>query len=262
VSRIRHVAVAVALVASLFHVTIHAAEAFMEGPVSVRVYSGGAPRIALTQCAAAFEKARGHKIDLLFDGVSGIRDRLRAGERADVVLLPIQMMEALYSSLLRPDSRVLLARSPLGVAVRHDAVLPDVSTREAFRAAVLGARSIAYSDPKLAPSGVHLGRVLEQLGVADAVRPKTLLRTPFDGGVELVARGEAELGVYLVTEIRMTEGVKLAGLLPPELQTYVVYAGGVAADSPVSAVALEFLSFLTSDDARKSWEAAGFEPAR
>ena len=257
-SRIRHVAVAVALVASLFHVTIRAAEAFMEGPVSVRVYSGGAPRIALTQCAAAFEKARGHKIDLLFDGVSGIRDRLRAGERADVVLLPIQMMEALYSSLLRPDSRIVLARSPLGVAVRRDAAVPNVSSSDAFRAAVLGARSIAYSDPKLAPSGVHLVRVLEQLGVADAVRPKTLLRTPFDGGVELVARGEAELGVYLVTEIRMTEGVKLAGLLPPELQTYVVYAGGVAADSPVSAVALDFLSFLTNEDARKSWEAAGF----
>ena len=79
-------------------------------------------------------------------------------------------------------------------------------------------RSIADSDPKLAPSGVHLGRALEQLGVADAVRPKTILRTPFDGGVELVARGEAELGVYLVTEIRMTEGVKLAGLLPAEVQ--------------------------------------------
>jgi molybdate transport system substrate-binding protein len=248
------------LLASLFLVTVRVTEASMEGPVSVRVYSGGAPRIALTQCAAAFEKARGHKIELLFDGVSGIRDRLHAGERPDVVLLPIQMMETFYSTLLRADRRVVLARSPLGVAVRRDAVLPNVSSPEAFRAAVLAARSIAYSDPKLAPSGVHLGRVLEQLGVADTVRPKTILKTPFDGGVELVARGEAELGVYLVTEIRMTKGVTLAGLLPPELQTYVVYAGGVAAHSPVSAVALEFLSFLTTDEARKSWEAAGFEP--
>lgn len=232
----------------------------MEGPVSVRVYSGGAPRIALTQCAAAFEEARGHEIELLFDGVSGIRDRLRAGERADVVLLPTQMLDALSSPLLRPDSRVVLARSPLGVAVRRDAASPDVSTPAAFRAAVLAARSIAYSDPTLAPSGVHLGRVLEQLGVADAVRARTILRTPFDGGVELVAKGEAELGVYLVTEIRMTEGVQLAGLLPAALQTYVVYAGGVAADSAVSAMALEFLFFLTTDEARRSWEASGFEP--
>ena len=252
--------VVVVVVASLYPVILRATEASMKGPVSVRVYSGGAPRIALTQCAAAFEKASGHKIELLFDGVSGIRDRLRAGERADVVLLPVQMMEPLYSSLLRRDSGVVLARSPLGIAVRRDAASPNVSSSEAFRAAVLGARSIAYSDPTLAPSGVHLGRVLEQLGVADAVRPKTILRTPFDGGVELVAKGEAELGVYLVTEIRMTEGVKLAGLLPAELQTYVVYAGGVAADSPVAGVALAFLSFLTTDDARKAWEAAGFEP--
>ena len=122
-------------------------EAFVSAmsPASIRVYSGGAPRVALTQCAAAFEKARGHKIDLVFDGVSGIRDRLRSDERADVVLLPIQMMEALYSSLLRLDSRVVLARSPLGVAVRRDAALPNVSSPEAFRAAVLGLRAASSS---------------------------------------------------------------------------------------------------------------------
>jgi len=101
--------------------------------------------------------------------------------------------------------------------------------------------------------------VLEQLGIAEAVRPRTIFRTPFDGGVELVATGEADVGVYLVTEIRMTQGVRLAGLLPPELLTYVVYAGGVAADSRVAAAALEFLSFLASDEAREYWEAAGFE---
>jgi molybdate transport system substrate-binding protein len=136
---------------------------------------------------------------------------------------------------------------------------PAVSSVEEFPATVVAAPSVAYSDPPLAPSGVHSTGVFERLGIAETIRPKTISRTPFDGGVALVAKGEVALGIDLVTQIKMTEHVVLAGLLPPELQTYVAYAGSVAADSPVSEAARAFLSFLTDPVAPQYWKAAGLE---
>jgi len=116
--------------------------------------------------------------------------------------------------------------------VRNGATEPDVSSPDAIRRTLLAARSIAYSDPKIAPSGIHLTKILANLGIAEAVHAKTVLRTPFDGGVALVASGAVEIGLYLVSEIQAVEGVKLAGALPAELQSYVIYAGAVAAQSP------------------------------
>src|SRR5262249_27339174 len=117
------------------------------------------------------------------------------------------------------------------------------------------------SDPKLAPSGVHLGRVLAQLGIAEAMEPKTTLRTPFDGGVALVADGRVELGMFLVSEIGVVDGVRLAGVLPPELQSYVVYAGAVTGDCASPEAARAFVRFLADPGRQDHWQRAGFEPA-
>lgn len=228
----------------------------------IRVYASGAPRVALQRFAPEFERASGHRLALTFDGVAPLRQRLAAGEKADVILLPAPMLAAMEKvGALRPGSRVALARVGIGVVVRLGAAPPNVSGPEPARKALLAARSIAYSDPKLAPSGVHLECVFAQLGIAEAVHPKTTLRTPFDGGVELIAKGQVEMGMYLVSEIRMTEGVALAGMLPPELQSYLAFAGAVAADSPSAEASLAFLRFLSDPARRDHWSAAGFEPA-
>ena len=228
---------------------------------AIRVYASGAPRVALQRLAPEFERETGRALALSFDGVAPLRARLAAGEKTDVILLPATMLAEMDAKgALRAASRAALARVGIGIAVRKGASVPDISSPDAVRAALLAARSIAYSDPKLAPSGVHLERVLAQLGIADDARPKTTLRTPFDGGVELVASGRVEVGIYLVSEIRMVEGVALAGLLPRQLQSYLVFAGAVAADSPVPEAALAFLEFLRAPAGRDRWEAAGFEP--
>ena len=226
--------------------------------MEIRVYSGGTARAALKPLAAQFEQATGNTLSITFDGVAAIRQRLGAGEKTDLVLLPAPMLEAMGTALVA-GSRTLLARSPIGVAVRKGATEPDLSTPDAVRKTLLEARSIAYSDPKLAPSGIHLAKVIANLGIAEAVLGKTVLRTPFDGGVGLVARGEVELGLYLVAEIQALDGVTLAGLLPAELQSYVIYAGAAAARSPVQDAALAFLKFLGEPAARDHWQAAGFE---
>ncbi|HYS85029.1 MAG TPA: substrate-binding domain-containing protein [Bradyrhizobium sp.] len=228
----------------------------------IRVYSSGAPRTALKLFAPEFEQATGHKLAFTFDGVSAIRQRLASGEKTDVMLLPAPMIAAMdQAAALRRDSRTALARVGIGVVVRQGAAVPDISKPDAVRKALVDARSIAYSDPKLAPSGIHLERVLAQLGIADAVRSKTTLRTPFDGGVALIANGDVEIGMFLVSEIRMVEGVRLVGLLPSELQSYLVFAGAVAVDSASPEPALAFLRFLSNPAKRDHWNAAGFEPA-
>jgi molybdate transport system substrate-binding protein len=227
----------------------------------IRVYASGAPRAALKRFAPEFEQATGHKLAFTFDGVSAIRERLASGEKADVVLLPVPMLATMEKAgTLRPGTCTALARVGIGVVVRQGAALPDLSKPEAVRKALLDARSIAYSDPKLAPSGIHLERILAQLGIAGAVRQKTTLRTPFDGGVELIANGDVEMGMFLVSEIRMAEGVTLVGLLPPELQSYLEFAGGVALDSPLPEPALALLGFLSDPERQDHWRAAGFEP--
>lgn len=232
------------------------------GVAEIRVYASGAPRVALQLFAPEFERANGHKLAFIFDGVAPLRQRLASGEKADVILLPAPMLAAMdQAAALRPQSRTALARVGIGVVVRQGAALPDISKPEAVRKTLLDARSIAYSDPKLAPSGIHLERVLAQLGIAEAVRPKTTLRTPFDGGVALVANGDVEVGMFLVSEIRMAEGVTLVGLLPSELQSYLVFAGAVAVDSTSPELALAFLRFLSDPAKRDYWIAAGFEPA-
>ena len=232
------------------------------GAAEIRVYSSGAPRVALKRFAPEFEQATGHRLALTFDGVAPLRQRLASGEKADVILLPAPLMAAMdQAGALRPKSRTALARVGIGVVVRRGAALPDISKPESVRSSLLGARSIAYSDPKLAPSGVHLERALAQLGIAEAVRSKTTLRTPFDGGVELIANGDVEMGMFLVSEILMAKGVTLAGLLPTELQSYLVFAGAVAVDSASHQPALAFLRFLSDPTRANHWRAAGFEPA-
>lgn len=226
--------------------------------MELRVYSGGAPRAALQPLGAEYERASGNKLALTFDGVAAIRQRLGAGEKADLVLLPTGMLEAMGAALVAA-SRTALARSAIGVAVRKSATEPDVSTPDAIRRTLLAARSVAFSDPKLAPSGIHLAKMLANLGIAEEVHAKTVLRTPFDGGVALVAKGEVEVGLYLVSEIQLVSGVKLAGMLPAELQSYVIYGGAVAANSLVQDAALAFLRFLGGPQARERWTAAGFE---
>jgi molybdate transport system substrate-binding protein len=226
----------------------------------IRVYSGGAPQAALKLFALEFEQATGHKLVFTFGVVGAIRQRLASGEKADVILLPAPMIDAMdKAAALRPESRLVLARVGIGVVVRQGTALPDISKPEAVRKTLIDARSIAYPDPKVTPSGTHLTRVLAQLGIAEAVQSKTTLRNAIDGGVALIANGDVEIGVFLVSEVLPVRGVTLVGLLPSELQSYVVYAGAVAVDSASPEPALAFVRFLSNPAKREHWKAAGFE---
>lgn len=224
----------------------------------LRVFGGGGVQQVLQTIAPRLEQATGDKVKLEFAVVGAIQQRMKAGEKADVLLLPAPLLDGLEKSgVFRARLRTVVGRIAIGVAVREGADAPDVSSVDAVRKTLLEARSVVFPDPALTPSGTHLVGVLARMGIADAVRPKLTLKNAIDGGTALVRDGQAQVGLFLVTEILPVRGIKLAGTLPPEIQGYVVYAAAVSTDAPESASTL--VKLLVGADMRERWKAAGFE---
>jgi molybdate transport system substrate-binding protein len=227
----------------------------------LRVMSGGGAQRVLQSLAPQFENRTGNKVELNFAVVGAIQKKLTAGERADVLLLPVPLLDALgKSGAFRTQSRSVIGSIGIGVVVREGATLPDISSSDSVKSMLFDARSIAFPDPQLTPTGSHLMGVFSRMGISEAMRPKITFRNAIDGGVNLVRDGKVELGLFLVTEVLAVEGIKMVGALPAALQGYVVYAAAVAADSGASNAALQFVEFLSDPSVRDYWKAAGFEP--
>ncbi len=227
----------------------------------VRVMSGGGAQRVLQTLTPQFQSATGNKVDLSFAVVSAVQQKLMAGEKADVLLLPIPLLDALEKAgAFRARSRVVVGRIGIGVVVREGTRLPDISNTDAVRSMLLGARSVAFPDPKQTPSGKHLVDLFAKMGIAETMQSRITLKNAIDGGINLVRDGNVDLGLYLVTEILPVKGVTLVGPLPASMQGYVVYDAAVAADSGVPDAASQFVKFLSDPGVRDHWKAAGFEP--
>lgn len=225
---------------------------------SVTIYSGGAVKSALTEAASAFEKQKGTKIEIEFHPMGPLTKKLAAGSIPDIVILTREVMdkeEKTPALAGRPQTEV--GRVEIGVAVQQDAPAPDISTPEAFKNALLAAKSIVYIDPARGTSGKHLAGVFERLGVAEALKPKTTLGS---GGyvVEPVGRGEIELGIHQIPEILPVKGVKLVGPLPAALQKETVYVGAVTASARNATDAQNFLAYLRTSEVRSIFAEKGF----
>lgn len=227
----------------------------------LRVLSGGAPQESLAALVPDFEARTGHRLAVTFAVVTELQRRLAAGERADLVLLPVPVIDGLVAAgTLRSEGRATLAVLATSVIVRAGAPLPDVSTPDAFRRALLSARSIVHATPGATPSGTHMARVLDRLGLADVVRGKVIHRPALDGGAALVAGGEAEIGVYPTSEVAHVPGVVIAGPLPEALQLRTVYGAAVASAAASPDAAAAFIAHLADPASRGAWTRAGFEP--
>jgi molybdate transport system substrate-binding protein len=191
--------------------------------------------------------------------VGQLRDKILAGEAADVVVMSDTAIDQLIGQgRLAAGSRVDIARTGIGVAVREGAAKPDISTPEAFKQALLAARSIAYVDPASGgTSGIYFATVLQRLGITDAVKDKTILR-PGGFVAELVARGEAELAVHQISEIIPVKGAVLVGPLPRELQKVTVYSAAVPA-RVTAEPARAFIELLARPAFKAKLAAAGLD---
>jgi len=225
----------------------------------IKVLSAGAVKAVIVDVSDAFEKETGHKLSASFGTVGVTRQRL-AAEPADVVIMTdVAIDEAMRQGSVVAGTRNDIARAGVGVGVREGAPKPDISTPEAFKQTLLAAKSLVYVDPAQgATSGIHFASVLARLGIADAVKGKTVLA---EGGypAEKVASGEVELVVHQISEILPVKGVVLAGPLPPNLQKITVYSAGLAARSASPATARAFIAFLAQPAFKAKFAAAGLD---
>ena len=226
----------------------------------VNVLSAGAVRAVVTGLAEAFRQEAGHTVTLTFGPVGAVRQKLTAGEPADVLILTDAAIDELArQGAVVPGTRADIARAGMGVAVRQGAPLPDISTPEAFKQTLLSAKSLVYVDPaRGATSGIHFAGVLQRLGIADAVKGKTLL-WPGGYAAEAVAKGEAELVVHQISEIMPVKGVTLVGPLPKDLQKITTYSAGLAARSATPEAARAFIAFLARPAFKSRFAQAGLD---
>jgi molybdate transport system substrate-binding protein len=227
----------------------------------IHVFTSGAPAEVQKNFAPKFTEATGDHVVVTADTLNKIREQLSGGANADVIVLPEAIIESLdKAGLLQQGSRTQLARVGIGVAVREGAPLPDISTPDALRKTLLDARSIAYPDPQGGGfTGAQISRMLDRMGIADAVKPKVKLMYAFTGGVAQIATGGAELGLFNISEILPVKGVTLVGPLPAQLQNYIVFSGAVHVRSAAPARGTAYLRSLADTSAREAWARGGFE---
>lgn len=228
----------------------------------IKVMISGGFSAAYQTLMPEFERVSGHKVVTLRGPSMGetpqaIPNRLARGETTDVVIMVGYALDGLIKNgKVTAESRTDLAWSPIAMAVRAGAPKPDISTVEAFKRALLAARSIAHSD---SASGVYLStQLFGQLGILDQIRDK-LLKSPGEPVGRVVARGEAEIGFQPVSELRPHPGIDIVGPIPAELQVVNVFAAGIAVGSREPEAGKALIAFLVSPAAKPVITQSGME---
>jgi molybdate transport system substrate-binding protein len=228
----------------------------------IKVLTAGAYKAVLVALVPEFEKSTGHKVVLDNDTAGALQKRISGGEAFDLAVITARVVGDLAKEgKVAADSQTNLARVGIGVVVKEGAPVPNIATVDAFKQAVLAAKSVAYIDPASGgSSGIYLDHLFQKMGIADQVKPKAKLK---QGGyvAELIVSGEAELGIHQISEIVPVKGAHLVGPLPAEIQNYTTYAGGLSASAKEPAAAKALLSLLTSETAAAVLKSRGMEAA-
>ena len=230
----------------------------------LKVISAGAVRGLIGQIIEDYSRQSGQKFDFTIGTTGQLRNIIASGQHADLIICSAPLMAELEKvGKFVPGSRIDLGRVGIGVAVRDGATVPDVATQDAFKAALVAAKSVAYTNPaEGGTSGIYFTGLAERLGIGDAVKAKSVLTK---GGREAaieVAEGRAEMAIVFMSEAVVVKGVKLAGPLPPPLQDYSVYAAAIPASSTDPTAAQAFVAALTSPAMAERWRSNGFEPPK
>jgi molybdate transport system substrate-binding protein len=228
----------------------------MANAAEIKVIGSPGVREISTRLVPEFEKATGHKVSIVWDGVNNVARRVSAGETADLVFLPAAEIDQLIKEgKLVADSRVDLAKSGIGVAIRAGAPKIDASSSDGIRKALLAGKTIAYSG---GPSGVHMAALIQKWGIADKIKI-----APVPTGMpvgEVVARGDAEIGFQQVSELLPVKGIDYLGPLPADIQEVTVFSAALHKAAGPTDAARALLKFLTAPAAVPVIKKAGMEP--
>src|SRR4051794_20559612 len=227
----------------------------------VKILTAGAMKAVVLELVPIFEKQTGHKAVIDNDTAGGLTKRIEGGEAFDLVVVTPGAVKELAAKGKFAGSGVNVARVGVGVVVKEGAPAPDIATVEAFKKALLAAKSVAYIDPASGgSSGIYIAGLLDKLGIAAEVKPKAKL-IPGGAVAEHVARGEAELGIHQISEILPVKGVTLVGPLPADIQNYTVYAAALGAQAKEGDAAKDLLKALSGPAAAEVLKSKGMEPA-
>ena len=227
----------------------------------LRIMSGGAPQEGLAVLTPKFEAPTGNKLHFTYMVLTALQQKLSAGENTDIAIVPVPVIDKLVAAgVLDGGHRTIFGVLGVSVIVRAGQPKPDISTPEAFRQALLAARSVVHATPTATPSGAHVAKLLDQLGIAAAMQSKVIHRPALDGGAELVAKGEAELGIYPTSEVVHVKGVTVVGPLPAALQLKTIYGAAVVKATAEPDAAAAFVKFLSDPANAQVWRDAGFDP--
>ena len=249
---------------SLKSVAILLSAAFIMTPAAslqaaeLKVIAGGSMTASMNALAAPFEKASGHKLSIHFDSTPNIIARVNSGTPFDVVVVPVDVFkDAAAKARFAPGPTTDIARVGYGVIVRTGAPKPDISTPDAFKNALLAAPSIAFLPASAA--GAYVTKVFERLGISEEMKAKTKVQAAPAQIAPAVAKGEAELGVFL-TNVLVAPGVELVGPFPGDLQQELVFTSAVAADTKEADAAKALIDYLKTQEATAIIKAAGMTP--
>jgi molybdate transport system substrate-binding protein len=227
----------------------------------LKLLTAGAFKSTVLALLPEYEKASGNRVSVENDTVGALMKRIEAGESFDVVVMtPAAVDKLAGEGKVMSGSRINLARVGVGVMVKTGATRPDISTVEAFKKALLDAKSISFIDPASGgSSGIYVEKLLERLGIADQIKPKEKLK---QGGyvADYVESGQAELGIHQISEIVPHAGVTLVGPLPKEIQNYTVYAAGIGRGTRDAAAAKALIASLDGPSAQALFKSKGMEP--
>ncbi|CAN7612805.1 substrate-binding domain-containing protein [Acidovorax sp. LjRoot129] len=217
-----------------------------------------ATRQVLAELTAGFEQAEGHRASIEAVGGVDAAKRVLDGEAFDVVVLASDAIAKLLAAgCIVPGSVVDLVHSGVAVAVPAGAPLPDISSEDAVRQAVLAARSISYST---GPSGVALAKLFERWGIADEIAGRMVQAPPGVPVGSLVAKGEVELGFQQLSELLHVQGIAIVGPLPPAIQITTTFSAGIGALSQQADAARELLAYMASPQAADAKRKQGMTP--
>jgi molybdate transport system substrate-binding protein len=225
----------------------------------ITVVSSTAMTEFLEAAIPVFERQTGNKVKATFLSSAVLPGKVREGIEADVVVTTPGIFDDLVKAgKLVPGSRSDFIKSSAGVAVRSGAPKPDISTPEAFKAALLAAKSVGISKR---PSGAYMLTLLDRLGIADAIKPKAVFTEPGERVGLIIASGKAEIGVQQITELLAMSGIDFIGPLPPALQTTIVYSTATPVNAKETDAATAFAKFLTSETVVPMAKKMGLDPA-
>lgn len=223
----------------------------------LKLIAGGSLAGLFKEIGPQFEKASGHTLSIHFDSTPNIISRINAATPFDVVVVPIDVFKDADAKSHLAEPAVNIARVGYGVIVRAGTPKPDLSTTDAFRKALLAASSVS-SVPSSA-AGAYIAKVYEKLGITDQMKAKTRAEPLPNAIAAAVAKGEAELGIFL-TNVFNAPGIELAGPFPAELQQELIFPAAVGTDAKEPAAAKALIEFLKTPPAISAIKATGMTP--